>query len=92
MKEIKCRYAPFVLVPHEAIVGSGPGGFVTLDGKVCDAVFVTGYNNREGDYDKELDEICRKNWEIPFSQFKSFWYERCWRIEGFWHYIQLKEK
>lgn len=92
MKQIKCKFAPFVLVPHEAIVGTEPGAYVTMDGNVCDANFLGTWDNRDGRYDNELDAICMKHWNMSFSSFKSFWYERCWRIEGYWHYVELKIK
>lgn len=91
MNTIKAKFAERVLVPKEALSSIGPGQFKTMDGKICDAIFIAVWDNRDGRWDEQLDYLCRKWWDMPFSSMKSLWYERCWEIEGYWHLINLKE-
>ena len=90
MNTIKVKFADSVLVPIEGITGSEPGPYETMDGKVCSAEFISGWNNKDGRYDKELDDICQSRWNLPFSYIKSLWMERVKHIEGYWHLLNLK--
>lgn len=77
-------------MPKEALSSIGSGQFKTLDGKVCDALFISVWDNRDGRYDEQLDHICQKYWGVPFASVKSLWYERCSEIEGYWYLLNLK--
>ena len=91
MNSIKAKYAPKVLVPKEGLSGIEAGKYETADGKVCTALFISLWDDRDGRYDDQLDHICRKYWDLPFSYVKSLWMERCWEIEGYWYILELKE-
>lgn len=90
MNSIKAKYAERVLVPKEALSGIEAGQYVTSDGKVCDALFISVWDNRSGMYDDQLEHVCQMNWNIPFSYMRSMWIERCWEIEGYWYLLELK--
>lgn len=91
MNKIKAKYAENVMVPKEGISGIKPGVYQTLDGKVCNATFISVWNNTDGRYDEQLDHICRKFWNISFSYIKSLWMERCMEIEGYWYFLKLTQ-
>lgn len=91
MNTIKAKYAEYVLVPKEGLSGIEPGAYETADGKTCFATFIAGWDNRGGVYDEQLDHICQKRWNLPFSYIKSLWMERCWEIEGYWYLLMLRE-
>ena len=91
MNKIKAKYSEHLLVPKEGLSSIEPGEFETLDGKVCNAMFICGWDNCDGEYDQQLEHICRKYWQLPFSYVKSLWIERCYSVEGYWYFLQLKE-
>ena len=91
MNWIQSKFAERVLVPREGISGHGPGKYETQDGKVCDAIFISIWDNADGRYDDQLDFVCRKYWDMPFSRFRSLWIARVGELKGFWYLVQLKE-
>lgn len=90
MNKISAKYAEYVLLPKEEVSGIGAGQFRTADDKVCEATFISGWDNRDGRYDKQLDWVCRKYWGVGFSAVKSLWHERRWEIEGYWYLFNLR--
>lgn len=95
---IEAKYAPKVLMPANAIERSFFGGassqkeydFVTSDGKICKAQFLSAWRNEEGRYDERLDLICMRNWKTPFASVKSLWISRLGTIDDCWYLIELK--
>lgn len=92
MNSIKAKFAERILVPKEGMSGIEPGDFLTTDGKVCSATFISCWDNKDGRYDEQLDYLCRKYFDLPFPYIKSLWMERCWEIEGYWYMLLLREK
>lgn len=89
MNTIKAKYAEKVLTPREGLSGIEPGEYETMDNKICRAEFIAVWDNRDGRYDEQLDHLCRKYWNLPFSYIKSLWMERCYDLEGYWYLLRL---
>lgn len=93
MRTIQCKFTPRVVVPQEAVAGLAVGEpFYTMDGKVCTAKFISGWNNDNGDYDEVLNDICMDYWNVPFAAIRSVWIDRVGRVGSVWHLIELQEK
>lgn len=90
MNKIHCRFNENVLVPIEAIDGISPGRFITDDQKECSAEFISGWNNKDGRYDEQLEHICQLKWGMSFSAIKSRWIAQYGTLDGFWYYLKLK--
>lgn len=69
----------------------GQGPLLTNDGKECTALFISGWNNRNGQYDEELDNLCMAKFNLPFESIRSMWFGRLGELSGYWCYIKLKE-
>lgn len=91
MNRISAKFAERVLVPIEGMSGLKPEPYITSDGKVCNATFISFWDDRDGRYDEQLDHLCRLYWDLPFSYIKSIWMERCMEIEGYWYLLVLRE-
>lgn len=95
---IEAKYAPKVLLPKNAIeraffedpTTQKEYDFITSDGKVCKARFMTAWNNEGGRYDEELDFICMKNWKTQYASVKSLWISRLGVIDDCWYLIALR--
>ena len=93
MRTIQCKYAKEVLIPQEAIAGmQRDEPLMTMDGKVCTARFISGWNNDKHEFDERLDEFCRNTWNVPFSAIRSVWIGRIGDVGGIWHRIELIER
>jgi hypothetical protein len=92
MSNIYCNFSEFVLLPKEAFDEFGFGPFRTKDGKVCDAIFISVWNNADCRYDEQLDHICQIKWNIRFDSVRSMWIGRLGEVGCYWYLIQLKER
>ncbi|MBO7510023.1 MAG: hypothetical protein J6T35_02470 [Bacteroidales bacterium] len=92
MNRIHCNYNADVMVPIEALDAITPGEFLTDDGKKCTAEFISGWNNRDGQYYEQLDHICQIKWGVPFSAVRSRWIAKYGTLEGYWYYLKLVER
>ena len=93
MRTIQCKFNERVIVPQEAVAGLSIGeSFYTMDGKVCTAKFISGWNNDSGEYDDILNDICMKYWNVPFSAIRSVWIGRIGSVGNMWHLIELTKK
>ena len=97
--KIQAKFNEYVLCPRNAIE---PGFYtrnpailpelVTADGSVCEAEFISTWNDTGGVYDDEFDNICQCRFGVPFVSIRSIWIGRLGRIDDFWHLIKLKRK
>lgn len=95
---IEAKYAPEVLMPKNAIerrffedpTAQNEYDFVTSDGKVCKARFMSAWDNGGGRYDERLDFICMKKWKTPFEALKSLWISRLGVVDDCWYLIALR--
>jgi len=92
MSNIYCDFSEQVLLPKEAFEKFGFGPYKTRDGKVCDAIFISVWNNADGRYNEQLDYICMKYWNVHFDTMRSMWFGRLGGVGDYWYFLQLKEK
>ena len=92
MIRIHSKYTPFLLLPANTIPSVMISECETDDGVKCLIEFQATWNNKEGEYDEELDSICEKYYECPFSSIRSIWFGRLGRVDDYWHLIKLKKK
>lgn len=86
MQKIKSKFVELLLVPANGIER---GELETLDGIKCRAEFRTTWNNADGFFDDELDEICQREYGCAFSSIKSIWYGRLGYVSNYWHLVKL---
>lgn len=96
--KIACRFAEYVLVPHNAIEASFFRGgivdknfFKTMNDKTCLGTFVATWNNEDGRYDDELQQLCRTMFKSSLSAIRSNMLSRLGNVEERWHLIKLSE-
>lgn len=88
MKLIQCKYVPQVVVPSNAL--SFPDcEYQTLDGKFCTLKIQIGWQNKDRDFDGELDEMCRRYHNCSFDVIRSIWLSRLGRVSDFWYLAEL---
>jgi hypothetical protein len=87
MTTLKCKYAEEILIPDNGIFRDSE--YKTADGQRVSVQFITTWNNRDGSFDNELDEICQRKWGIAFRAMKSVWISRLGTIGDYWHLIKL---
>ena len=63
----------------------------TLDGKTVKVKFIAAYNNSDGDYSAELNDMCERyyNGAVTFGLIADVWGKRLGRIDNFWNLIEL---
>lgn len=93
---IHCKYAHRVLVPANAIDSPRPIPNDTLlrttDGVLCDIHFIGCWNNADGRFNEELDELCMKEWNVRFNALRSMFKSRLGSInESPWGLIELEK-
>lgn len=63
----------------------------TADGVACEVKPVTVWDNSDGRYDEEIDDICQKRWGFPFAHIRSGWLGRIGRLNDVWHLVRLEK-
>lgn len=89
MYKIFAKYAPFILVPNNAIDTSCLQ-VETQDGIVAGTKFVSTWNNCDGRYSDELNDVCKEKFGVPFTFIRSVWYSRLGEVSDIWHLIKLE--
>lgn len=97
---IEAKYNETVFCPVNALEdrffrtpgGDGDVTLVTLDGVECSVEFITAWNNSDGRYDAEFDELCRKRFGVPFQSVRSVWVARLSKISDYWYLLKLTRK
>ena len=88
MYSIFANYAPFILVPNNAIDVTCEK-IKTQDGIVAGTKFVTSWNNADGQYDDDLNDICKEKFGVPFTFIRSIWFSRLGEVSAKWHLVEL---
>lgn len=84
---LMCKYAGEVLIPENGI-GNGEE-FRTSDGVDVRVRYISTWNNKDGAYDEELDDLCQRKWGVTFSSIRSVWFARLGRVGDFWHLVKM---
>lgn len=90
MQVLQCKYNDFILIPSNGIDRQA-SRFKTADGVAVSVKYVSTWNNKDGQYDGDLDFICKKKYGTPFSTIRSIWIGRLGRVDDYWHLIELKK-
>lgn len=88
MQRIDCRFSDKIMIPSNGIIASEPTAS-TADGVKVKVKFCGTWNNENGRYDDELDDVCLRLWGVPFLTMRSIWISRLGSVSNYWHYIQL---
>lgn len=90
MEQIQCNFAERVLIPNGGLKPAATGEtYITSDGVKVKVKFLTTWDNTDGRYDNELDELCRRLWGIDFAYIRSMWVSRLYYVGNYWHYVEL---
>lgn len=63
--------------------------FKTSDGINVSVKFISTWNNKDGQYDEQLDGICNREYGAPFATIRSIWIGRLGKVDEYWHLIKL---
>lgn len=88
MQRIDCRFAERVIVPSNGINATDKE-VSTSDGQKVKLKFIGTWNNEEGRFNDELDDICLRFWGVPFITMRSIWVSRLGRVSDFWHIVEM---
>lgn len=88
MKALQCKFKEFILLPANAI-DTKENEFRTTDGVDVSVKFISTWNNKDGQYDEQLDELCIREYGTPFVTIRSIWIGRLGRADEYWHLIKL---
>lgn len=86
MQKIKSKFVDFLLIPFNGIL---PGDVETTDGVKCHVEYQTTWNNKDGLYDEDLDDVCQRRIGCPFSTVRSIWFSRLGKVDDYWHLIKM---
>lgn len=89
MQRLQCKFADNVFAPANAWGDGVRGEYETIDGVRCHADPQTAWNNEDGSYDDEFDDLCIRLFGCPFSTIRSIWIARLGHIDSFWHLVRL---
>lgn len=88
MYKLKAKYAPMILVPHNGI-DVRADKVETQDGVIAGIKFVATWNDNDGRYYDEIDEICKDKFDTPLAFIRSLWFARLGDVGNTWHLIEL---
>ena len=95
---VQARGADALLLPRNAVEDAFwtrrvevDALFETLDGKRSCPRFVAAWNNKEGEYDGELDRVCRRRFGFPFVNIRSMWNCRLGFVDDYWFLVEAEE-
>lgn len=91
MRAIACKFRDLILLPANAI-DPLEKNYRTADGIDVTIQFISTWNNKGGEYDEQLDDICNREYNTPFSMIRSIWIGRLGMADEFWHLIRLTKK
>lgn len=63
-----------------------------MDGQVCTAKFIMGLDNSDGRFEEEMNDLCMRTWNVPFSTIRSMWIGRIGSVGNMWHLVELHKK
>lgn len=90
---ILAKYSEHILCPSNAIdrafYTSNKGTLLSMDGIRARATFLSTYNNADGRYDNDLEEICQREFGKTFAEVRNLWIFRLGRLDDYWHFIKL---
>ena len=90
MSKIACKYSEIVIVPQEAMQDPlETEEFTTLDGIRCKAKRICCWDNSDGRYDEEIEEICQRLWKVGYGMLRSTFIARLGKVGSQWHMIKL---
>lgn len=93
MIEINCKFADRALVPNRVLPSGWISGEVkTRDGEICQARFLSIWDNEGDRYASVLDDICQRFWGIPFRAIRSMWYSRIGDPGNYWCLLKMEKK
>lgn len=84
--KIKAKFAEKLLAPANGIQF---GEVETADGIKCRTEFQATWNNADGFFDEELDEICHREYGCSFRAINSIWLSRLGHLSDYWHLVKL---
>lgn len=92
MGRIQSKFSDFVLIPHEGITPPSVGEvYETQDGVRVKIRFISTWNNSDGEYNDELDDLCIRRWGMTFAFMRSMWISRLPYVGNYWHLVQLSK-
>lgn len=90
MGQIRCKFSNFVLIPQEGITSTSIGeNYETEDGVKVRVKYISTWNNSDGEYNEELEDLCMKRWGMTFAFIRSMWISRLPYVGNYWHYVEL---
>lgn len=84
--KIRAKFAEKLLVPANGIEF---GEVETSDGIKCRTEFQATWNNADGMFDDELENICQREYGCSFQAIKSIWISRLTKVSDYWHLVKL---
>lgn len=91
MNKIQCKYSDFILGPQNAFAPGIIGEYETVDNVRCRSFLHTVWNNEDGRFNEELDDICQAYYGCSFSFIRSIWFSRLGKVSDFWHLVKLEK-
>ena len=76
-----------MLAPANAIIDAET--YETTDGITCRLKYISTWNNSDGSYDGELEDVCQHRFGCPFSTIRSIWISRLGRVDVYWHLVKM---
>lgn len=98
------RYAPETLVPCCAVDGRwfrlrpvtegdwsvfDSAEFLTTDRRLVRMRVLCAWNDTDGGYDGELDDLCDRLYGMSFKRILSVWRSRYPKMDGYWYLVRL---
>lgn len=87
MTKVLFKFADYILCPSNVVKGEE---CETADGVKCKCKYIGTWNNEDGRYDDELDDMCIRRFGFPFQSIRSLWIARLDVLSPFWHLIKLE--
>lgn len=92
MSKILSKFTERLLAPRNAFIAGLSGEYETLDGVTCRTEPIGTWNNKDGYFEEEFDDICQRFYGCPFSAIRSIWFGRLGKISDIWDMVKMIPK
>lgn len=93
METLPIKYKQETIIPDDIIKGDRKPStkYILSTGEIVTIDWVSGFNNKYGEFTEILENKCQYCFGMPFSRVRSIWTSRIGQIPTIWHYIKLNK-
>lgn len=91
MKQLPLKYKRETIIPNDIIKGDKKSDekYTLITGEIVYIEYLSGFNNKEGEFNEILEMKCQETFGLSFSRVRSIWISRLGKVSDIWHCVKL---